>query len=145
MKKKEEATAPQTLAVDSYTKTTRNIQITVIPSYIEEQSDPKEGIYSFSYKVFIRNLGAEGVELVNRHWRVFSYEEQIADVKGEGVGGEQPLLEPGDEFIYSSWTTITAPYGSMQGQYTFISESGEFFDVEVPRFDLRYFDPHTLH
>ena len=149
MKKKENIQTGNEAALSnfagSYTKTTRNIQVTVIPNYIEEQSDPSAGVFSFSYKVLMRNLGKEGVELINRHWMVFSDESQIADVKGEGVAGQQPVLEPGEEFSYSSWTTIVDPTGSMKGSYTFCTEDGEFFDVEVPQFSLTYFDTSTLH
>ncbi|MCL4142572.1 UNVERIFIED_CONTAM: hypothetical protein GTU68_005308 [Idotea baltica] len=91
------------------------------------------------------NLGSETVELINRHWLVFSDLTQIADVKGEGVAGQQPMLEPGDEFSYSSWTTLIDPCGSMSGTYTFCTEDGVFFDVEVPKFELVYFDSSTLH
>lgn len=145
MKKKEEVLADTQECITSYSETTRNIEVTVIPSYIEEQSDPSSGVYSFSYKVVLKNLGSEGVELINRHWVVMSNESQIADVKGEGVVGEQPVLEPGEEYSYTSWTTIVDPVGSMHGSYTFCSENGEFFDVAVPRFELIYLDPHSLH
>ena len=128
-----------------YTKTTRNIEISVTPSYLPEQSEPENSIYSYSYEVTISNTGKDTVQLINRHWKIISGGVQVADVKGEGVVGEQPTLEPGQGFSYTSWTTTVDPIGSMYGAYTFYSDQGEFFDVEVPEFQLIYLDPNNVH
>lgn len=129
----------------TFRKRSKDVEISVTPEFLPEQSDPSEGIFSFSYAVTLRNAGDEAIQLINRHWIVLSADRQIADVKGEGVIGEQPVLEPAEEFEYSSWTTLVDPYGAMYGTYTFYSESGEFFDVEIPRFDLLYVDPDSIH
>ena len=131
--------------LETYSKTTRDIEITISPEYLAEQSDPAEGVFSYSYTVNMRNGGSDAVQLINRHWIVLSGGVQIADVKGEGVVGEQPVLEPGEDYSYTSWTTVVNPVGSMSGSYTFYSESGEFFDVEVPQFELLYVDQNSVY
>lgn len=130
---------------NSYAQVTRDIKVSVVPSYLAEQSDPTSNIYAFNYKVTLENFGLEAAQLVNRHWKVFSGGKQIADVKGEGVVGEQPILAPGANYTYSSGTVINSTHGSMLGTYTFISEQKEFFDVEIPEFHLIYFANETLH
>ena len=120
----------------TYSKTSRDIRVTVIPEFVQSESRVDQGRYVFAYHVTIENLGSETVRLINRHWVVVSSGRQIADVKGEGVVGDQPVLEQGGEYRYSSWTIIADPSGSMHGEYTFLSESGHFFDVEIPQFDL---------
>ncbi len=129
----------------SFKKCTNDVEITVSPEYAKDQSDPEEGVFTFSYTVTMRNVSDEAIQLINRHWIVLSDGIQIADVKGEGVVGEQPVLEPGEEFEYTSYTTIVDASGSMYGIYTFYSESGEFFDAEIPRFELMYIDPDAIH
>ena len=121
---------------EGYILTTNQIKITVVPEYLAEHSDSKQEVYAFSYNVTIENLGSLAVQLINRHWIVFSGGSQFADVKGEGVVGLQPVLDPGDSFQYGSGSTINSPHGSMHGTYTFQNEDGEFFDVEIPQFDL---------
>lgn len=120
----------------AYFKTTRGISIGVEPEFLTDQSDSSKNIYSFSYTVVFENLGVDAVQLINRHWRVFSGDRQLADVKGPGVVGENPILQPGEAYTYSSGATIADPIGMMSGSYTFRNEAGEFFDVEVPNFDL---------
>ena len=85
------------------------------------------------------------MQLINRHWKVFSAGIQIADVKGEGVVGKQPVLKPGEEFEYSSWTVIKDSYGEMKGDYTFYTEDGKFIDITVPSFSLIYVNEKNLH
>ncbi|MCB0317705.1 MAG: Co2+/Mg2+ efflux protein ApaG [Bdellovibrionales bacterium] len=121
---------------EGYSLITNHIKITVVPEYLTEHSDPKNNVYAFSYNVTIENLGSDTVQLINRHWIVFSGGIQFADVKGEGVIGLQPVLNPGDSFQYGSGSTIDDVHGSMHGTYTFQNENGEFFDVKIPRFDL---------
>ena len=128
-----------------YRETTRGITVTVLPSVVTERSRPDELVYVFSYQVTLENESSEIVQLINRHWRVFAGRRQIADVKGEGVVGEQPVLEPGVVFQYSSWTVLDDPSGYMEGIYTFRSERGGFFDVVIPRFDLLYVDVSAVH
>jgi len=112
---------------------------------LEERSDVEAGVYVFTYEVIIENTGSDTIQLLNRHWVVISGGRQYADVKGDGVVGEQPILEPGNIFSYASFTVIAEAVGSMHGSYTFRSESGEFFDVAIPQFDLIYIDCSTIH
>jgi len=130
---------------ESYSRTTMDIQVTVIPEFMPDQSSPDEGTYAYSYTVDIENLSSKTVQLKNRHWLVFATNGQIADIKGEGGIGEQPFLGPNETFRYTSWTMIPAAIGSMKGSYTFLSDDGHFFDVEIPEFMLVYVDPETIH
>jgi len=130
---------------DEYSKTTRHIKVTVLPEYVEERSNPARNLYAYSYMVELENMGRETVQLVNRHWRVYSGGNQIADIKGEGVIGEQPVLEPGMKYQYTSWTMVNDPMGSMKGFYTFMSDQSEWFDVEIPEFFLIYIDTGAIH
>ncbi len=119
-----------------FTETTRSVKISVIPVYHEDQSDPERNLYVFTYTVTIENTGDEISQLINRHWIVCSAGIQCADVKGEGVVGDQPILLPGEVYRYTSGTSINDPVGSMWGSYTFQTETGEFFDVSIPKFEL---------
>ena len=130
---------------EQYSKETNDITVTVTPEFIASESEPDKGIYIFSYTVRFANKGKETIQLINRHWVVMSGSRQIADVKGEGVVGEQPVLKPGESYEYTSGTVIRDQIGSMYGTYTFVSESGEFFDAEIPKFDLIYVDKTSVH
>jgi ApaG protein len=128
-----------------YESASHGIRIQVRTEVIKERTVPEQGLFGFAYYVMIFNERPDQVQLLNRHWRVFSGERQIADVKGEGVVGEQPELEAGELFRYASWTLLNDPQGSMEGAYTFRNESGDFFDVQVPRFEMLYMDEMVLH
>jgi ApaG protein len=119
-----------------YTETTRSIQVTVQPIYLEEQSAPEEQRFVWAYHVRIENLGAETVQLRTRHWRITDGLGRIQEVKGAGVVGEQPVLEPGGSFEYTSGTPLPTPSGFMVGTYQMETPSGERFDVVVPAFSL---------
>ncbi|MCB9030393.1 MAG: Co2+/Mg2+ efflux protein ApaG [Deltaproteobacteria bacterium] len=121
---------------ETFTKTTNGVKVSVVAHYIDEQSDPEDEVYVFAYTITIENQTDDVIQLLNRHWIVFSGEEQCADVKGEGVVGEQPVLVPGEAYRYTSGTSIHDPVGVMHGSYTFQSENNDFFDVEIPRFEL---------
>ncbi len=134
---------PKSLEDAIYSQVTRNIRVSVHPEYLADQSEPIRATYAFQYTVTIENFGAETVQLLSRHWRINSGGAEYMQVKGDGVVGEQPTLEMSHGFRYTSGTVIKDPVGSMHGTYTFRSETGETFDVEIPRFDLIY--PHLLH
>ncbi len=119
-----------------YSSVTKGIRVSVSPAFHPEQSDPAAGFYMFTYTIVIENISEQAVQLINRHWIVYSAEKQCADVKGEGVIGEQPILLPRERYHYTSGTSITDPIGSMWGSYTFRTQNGDFFDVEIPRFEL---------
>jgi len=126
------------MKTSGYTEITNQIKVSVKPTVIEKESDPGSKIYAFGYKVKIENLSCDTVQLLERHWKVVSDEEQIAEVVGPGVVGELPVLEAGQSFEYSSGTVLTDPVGWMEGSYTFRAESGKYFQVRIPRFDLLY-------
>ena len=119
-----------------YSETTRSIQVTVQPIYLEEQSAPEEQRFVWAYHVRIRNQGAETVQLRTRHWRITDGFGRIQEVKGAGVVGEQPVLEPGGSFEYTSGTPLPTPSGFMVGTYQMETRSGERFDVQIPAFSL---------
>ena len=131
--------------LEVYSKSTRDIKIEVVPEFLERESDVEQSAFAFAYTVTIRNNNQYTVKLINRHWIVLSGGKQIADVKGEGVVGQQPTLRPGEEFEYTSGTMIVDSVGSMHGTYTFQNEMGEFFDVAIPSFNLHYMTSEAIH
>jgi len=120
-----------------------SISVKVFP--VESESNISANVYAFAYTVMMENKGTSICQLVNRHWKVYSADRQIADVKGEGVVGQQPILRPLDSFEYTSWTLIQDPVGFMKGSYTFRSENGDFFDVEIEKFDFSFRDRPNVH
>jgi ApaG protein len=119
------------------------IDVQVQPTYIAEQSDPGNGHYVFSYTVTIRNNGSIPAKLLTRHWIITDGDGQIQEVKGDGVIGEQPHLQPGEGFQYTSGTFMNTPFGTMHGSYQMQTDSGEKFDADIPAFQLTV--PNTLH
>ena len=119
-----------------YTETTRSIQVTVQPIYLEEQSAPDEQRFVWAYHVRIENQGPETVQLRTRHWRITDGFGRIQEVKGAGVVGEQPMLGPGESFEYTSGTPLPTPSGFMVGTYQMETRSGERFDIAIPAFSL---------
>ena len=119
-----------------YAETTREIQISVRPHYLNEQSSPDEGQYLFAYQVQIKNLGDNTVQLRNRYWRITDAHGRTQEVRGPGVVGEQPILRPGDAFEYTSGTPLATETGFMVGSYEMVTEDGEHFDAAIPAFSL---------
>ena len=111
--------------------------------YLPEQSSPPEGPYAFAYTVTIRNTGDITSQLVARHWIVTDANGQREDVRGLAVVGHQPLLKPGEQFEYTSWTPIDTTHGQMRGTFYCITEEARPFEAEVPEFTLVY--PGALH
>ena len=122
---------------------TYNIQVEVETQYIEEQSVPDQDRYIFAYTITIQNNGKLPAKLLSRHWIVTDANNKIQEVKGEGVVGEQPHLQPGENFRYTSGTMLETPVGSMQGSYQMIADDGVEFDADIPIFTLSI--PRTLH
>ena len=122
---------------DSYTKLTRGVRVSVRSFYLEDQSQPREGRYVWAYRITIRNEGREAVQLLERTWLITDARGQTQRVHGPGVIGQQPLLEPGESFEYTSGTPLETPSGFMTGTYHMVaSASGEAFDVAIPNFSL---------
>ncbi len=119
-----------------YRATTRDIEITVEPHYLEDQSAPEDGRYVWAYRVRIENCGAETVQLRTRYWRIVDAHGRTMEVRGPGVVGEQPVITPGDAFEYTSGTPLETPSGIMAGAYVMETETGEWFDAVVPAFSL---------
>lgn len=119
-----------------YNATTRDIKISVKTAYLEEQSAPTDCHFVWAYHIRIENLGSETVQLVSRYWRITDAKGEVHEVRGPGVVGEQPTLEPGDTFEYTSGTPLSTPSGIMTGKYQMENERGEKFDVQIPAFSL---------
>lgn len=119
------------------------IEVDVRTAYVEEQSDPAEDHYVFAYTITIRNTGESAARLISRHWLITDADGGVQEVFGEGVVGEQPFLRPGEDFSYTSGTTLPTPVGTMQGSYQMQSESGEQFDAIIAPFSLAL--PRILH
>lgn len=119
-----------------YSATTRAIEVHVEPVYLDEQSEPDASRYVWAYHVRIENQGPEAVQLLNRYWRIVDARGQVQEVRGAGVVGEQPLLEPGESYEYTSGCPLQTSSGFMQGTYEMVNRSGEHFDIEIPPFSL---------
>lgn len=119
-----------------YQKTTRSISITVKPTFLEEQSSPNENHYVWAYHVRIENGGGETVQLMTRYWHITDALGRVQEVRGAGVVGERPVLEPGGSFEYTSGTPLPTPSGIMVGTYQMVTPEGEQFDVAIPSFSL---------
>jgi ApaG protein len=122
---------------DDYSKITRGIRVIVRSFYLEDQSKPEERRYVWAYRVRIENQGGEPVKLLRRTWDITDGRGRTQHVHGAGVVGEQPLLEPGGSFEYTSGTPLDTPSGFMVGAYHMtVPSSGENFDVAIPAFSL---------
>ena len=120
----------------AYVLTTRSITVSVEPEFIDEQSEPEEHRYFWAYHVRIENQGGEAVQLKSRYWHITDELGHVQEVSGAGVIGEQPHLEPGESFEYSSGTPLGTPSGIMKGYYVMEAASGELFHAEIPVFSL---------
>ena len=124
-----------------YTKTTNSISITVNPYYLEDQSEPDDQHYVWAYQITINNMSKESVQLKNRFWKIIDSNGSKKEVSGEGVVGEQPILQPGEKFEYTSGTPLSTPSGFMEGYYQMETRDGDKFEVTIPLFSLD--SPHT--
>ena len=119
-----------------YKAVTNDIQVTVLPNYLADQSDPDESQYLWSYTIEIANLGTTSAQLLSRHWIITDADGKREEVRGPGVVGEQPILRPGDVFRYTSGCPLSTPSGIMEGAYRMVDENGRSFDVAIPAFSL---------
>lgn len=111
--------------------------------YLDDQSDPDNSRYVFSYTITIENHGNIAAQLLTRHWIITNADGKVMEVEGDGVVGEQPLLQPGDGFTYTSGTVLETPVGSMHGHYHMRADDGVEFDTPIPPFTLSM--PNALH
>lgn len=119
------------------------ISVDVSTSYVDEQSRPEESRYVFSYTITIRNDGDVAAKLLTRHWVITDANGKVQEVRGDGVVGEQPHLQPGQGFRYSSGAILETPVGSMQGSYQMVGDDGYRFDAPIAPFRLAV--PGLLH
>lgn len=122
---------------DSFSEVTRDIRVTVRAFYLEDQSQPERGHFVWAYRVTIENEGTTTVQLLRRTWLITDGMGRTQQVHGAGVVGEQPVLEPGESFEYTSGTPLATPSGFMRGAYhMMVTTTGEAFDVRIPAFSL---------
>lgn len=120
-----------------YTATTNDLTVTVRPEFLEEHSLPDEDHFVWAYHITIANEGAHTVQLLNRYWRITDGLGRTHEVRGAGVIGQQPVLEPGSAHEYSSGTSLKTPSGIMLGSYEMLNlADGRRFEIEVPAFSL---------
>ncbi len=117
--------------------------IEIATRFLDEQSRPGEDRYVFAYTIRITNSGSVSAQLVSRHWIITDADNQVQEVRGMGVVGEQPVLKPGDTFEYSSGSSIPTAVGTMRGSYQLLAEDGTRFEASIPEFTLSV--PRVLH
>ena len=133
-------------SLGSYAQTTEQITVTVDPIYLDDESDPDAGMFFWSYHVVIQNNGPETVQLLSRYWRITNALGALQEVRGDGVVGEQPILEPGQSFEYTSGTPLSTSSGIMGGNYQMTSSGGKNFNINIPTFSLDSpYEGHVVH
>lgn len=120
-----------------------HFQISATTAYIESESDPSQRKYIFAYRIEIKNLGNQTAQLVSRHWIITDAYGNKEEIKGPGVVGLQPKITPDQVFQYESACPLSTSTGTMKGFYSFLSDTGEPFNVEIPEFYL--IAPHAVH
>jgi ApaG protein len=120
-----------------------DIRIQVATSYVDDESEPDSDRYVFAYTITISNTGAVPAQLISRHWIITDANGKVQEVNGDGVVGEQPLLNPGENFRYSSGAVLETPVGAMQGLYRMEADGGVSFDALIAPFTLAV--PGLLH
>ena len=123
----------------------KRYEVTVEPvaRFLADQSDPAKNEYVFTYTITITNTGDVAAQLLGRHWIITDADHKVQEVKGLGVVGQQPLLQPGESFEYTSGASIPTSVGTMQGSYQMLAADGKAFDAPIPLFTLSV--PRTLH
>ena len=116
--------------------TTRGVRVEVESEYLPQRSSPREGRYFFAYRIRISNLGEQTVQLISRRWVITDANGNVERVQGPGVVGEQPVLEPGESFEYTSFCPLPTPIGSMHGSYQMETAGNSRFDAEIAPFSL---------
>ena len=122
---------------------TQGVRVQVTARYSPGRSQPSRNQWFFLYTVEVMNEGSETVQLISRHWVITDADDNVEEVQGPGVVGQQPVLEPGESFEYTSGCPLATPFGSMQGTYRMVRSSGDSFDVEIAPFALS--EPYTVH
>jgi ApaG protein len=120
---------------------TRSIRVSVETEYAPGRSDPSQNKWFFLYTIRLANEGRETVQLLSRHWIITDAMGQTEEVRGPGVIGKQPVLEPGESFEYTSGCELKTPFGSMRGTYQMVTDKRENFDIQIPSFTMT--EPYT--
>jgi ApaG protein len=120
-----------------------DIAVSAATQYLPEQSDEASGRYVFAYTITLRNAGSAAAQLISRHWIITDAQGLVQEVRGLGVVGAQPLLQPGESFEYTSGASIATPVGTMRGSYQMVAEDGTRFEAPIPEFTLSV--PRVLH
>lgn len=123
-------------ATGMYRTTTHSIEVEVEPFYLPDRSEPDQSRFVWGYRVTIANNSDESVQLISRYWRITDGLGRVEEVRGPGVVGEQPELQPGDSYQYTSGCPLRTPSGFMVGSYTMRDVDGGLFDVDIPAFSL---------
>ncbi|UVM21496.1 Co2+/Mg2+ efflux protein ApaG [Pseudomonas wadenswilerensis] len=119
------------------------IDVSVVTRFLKEQSDPENERFAFAYTITVKNNGTVPAKLMSRHWLITNGDGHVEEVKGAGVIGQQPLIEPGESHTYSSGAVISTTVGTMQGSYQMFAEDGKRFDAIIAPFRLAV--PGALH
>lgn len=122
--------------IDLYTASTLNVEVKVEPFYIEGESQPEDCLFVWGYKVIISNNRKTPVQLRRRYWKITNGLGSSQEVQGEGVIGQQPIIEPGASFEYTSGAPLSTPSGIMFGYYTMEDQENGMFDIHIPAFSL---------
>ena len=120
-----------------------SIAVSAATQYLADQSDERAGRYVFAYTITVRNTGSVTAQLLSRHWIITDARGVVQEVRGAGVVGAQPRLQPGESFEYTSGTAIATPVGTMRGSYQMLAQDGTRFDAAIPEFTLS--TPRVLH
>lgn len=127
-----------------YREISHQVQVEVEPAYLQAESQPQASRFIFTYRIKITNLGDKPAQLVSRHWIITDGQGRVEEVRGPGVVGQQPMLEPGQSYEYSSYCPLTTPTGNMRGTFQMETpQGGDKFQVKIPLFFLR--DLSNLH
>lgn len=119
-----------------YRAITRNIEVTVVPKFLPDRSAPDRGHFFWAYTIEITNKSPATVQLKTRHWHITDAMGRVQEVRGAGVVGEEPVLDPGQSFEYTSGVPLPTSSGFMAGSYGMVTAEGERFDIEIPAFSL---------
>jgi ApaG protein len=125
------------------TATVYTIEVSAVTQYLADQSDEAADRYVFAYTITLRNTGTVAAQLISRHWIITDAKGLVQEVRGLGVVGAQPLLQPGESFEYTSAAAIATPVGTMKGSYQMVATDGARFEAPIPQFTLSV--PRVLH
>lgn len=122
---------------------TSKVKVSALTGFVEQQSDVDNNRFVFSYTITIENASESAFQLVSRHWVIQDANRKVEEVYGDGVVGEQPVINPGESYTYTSGAVLETEMGTMEGRYFMINQSKNEFEVPIPKFVLSV--PRTLH